>query len=76
MTDLVKGKSVKEVKKLAEKFYSLVKGTQTGSSNGEYEEELGDAVALQGVPRLPVRVKCATLSWHTLEDAFKSIENK
>jgi nitrogen fixation NifU-like protein len=76
MTDLVKGKSVEEVKKLAEKFYSLVKGTQAESSNGTLEEELGDAVALQGVSKFPVRVKCATLSWHTLEEAFKTTGKK
>ncbi len=76
MTDLVKGKSVEEVRKLAEKFYAMVKGTQAESSNGGSEEELGDAVALQGVSKFPVRVKCATLSWHTLEEAFKTSEKK
>ncbi|MFZ1082884.1 MAG: SUF system NifU family Fe-S cluster assembly protein, partial [Candidatus Kryptoniota bacterium] len=45
-------------------------------SNGGSEEELGDAVALQGVSKFPVRVKCATLSWHTLEEAFKTSEKK
>ena len=68
MTDLIKGKQVEEVKKLAEKFYSMVKGTE--STDAE-DEELGDAVALKGVSKFPVRVKCATLSWHTLEEAFK-----
>ncbi len=65
MTDLVKGKSVDEAKKLAEKFYEMVKGTE-----GDFGEELGDAVALQGVSKFPVRVKCATLAWHTLEESF------
>jgi nitrogen fixation NifU-like protein len=73
MTDLVKGKSVEEVKKLAEKFYALVKGTQAETADDSVEEELGDAVALKGVSKFPVRVKCATLSWHTLEDAFKLV---
>jgi nitrogen fixation NifU-like protein len=75
MTDLVKGKSAQEVKELAEKFYSMVKGTQTDDSN-DAEEELGDAVALKGVSKFPMRVKCATLSWHTLEEAFKAGEKK
>lgn len=76
MTDLVKGKSVDEVKKLADKFYSLVKGTKAEAVDGSVDEELGDAVALKGVSKFPVRVKCATLSWHTLEDAFKSADKK
>ncbi len=71
MTDLVIGKSVDEVKTLAAKFYEMVKG-----SGGDYGEELGDAVAFQGVSKFPVRVKCATLGWHTLEEAFKSADKK
>jgi len=76
MTGLVKGKSIDEVKRLASKFYSMVKGTQDGSSNDTDEEELGDAIALKGVSKFPVRVKCATLSWHTLEEAFKAAAKK
>ncbi len=71
MTDLVKGKSIEEAKELAEKFYAMVKGTTE-----ETGEELGDAIAFQGVSKFPVRVKCATLSWHTLEEAFKAGEQK
>ncbi len=73
MTDLIKGKKVEEVKRLAAEFYSMVKGND---SNDIDEEELGDAIALRGVSRFPVRVKCATLSWHTLEEAFKKAEKK
>ncbi|HEY9167783.1 MAG TPA: SUF system NifU family Fe-S cluster assembly protein [Candidatus Kryptonia bacterium] len=65
MTDLVKGKTVEEAKKVARKFYEMVKGNAP-----ESEEELGDAVALRGVSKFPVRVKCATLAWHTLEESF------
>jgi nitrogen fixation NifU-like protein len=70
MTDLVKGKSIGEAKRIADKFYAMVKGTEP--SNDSEQEELGDAVALKGVSKFPVRVKCATLSWHTLEEAFKT----
>jgi nitrogen fixation NifU-like protein len=76
MTDLIKGKSIEEVRKLAEKFYSMVKGTTSDSGDKSEEEELGDAIALKGVSKFPVRVKCATLSWHTLEDALKEVEKK
>ncbi len=71
MTDLVIGKTVEEAGKLAEKFYEMVKGAP-----GDYGEELGDAIAFQGVSKFPVRVKCATLGWHTLEEAFKSADKK
>ena len=37
-------------------------------------EELGDLEAFQGVAKFPVRVKCATLAWHTLEDGLKQRE--
>ncbi len=76
MTDLVKGKTLAEVKELTEKFYAMVKGEGTGTTDESDEEKLGDAVALKGVSRFPVRVKCATLSWHTLEEAFKTADKK
>ncbi len=65
MTDLVRGKTVEDAKQLASKFYEMVKGTE-----GDYGEEMGDAISLQGVSRFPVRVKCATLAWHTLEESL------
>ena len=76
MTDLVKGKTLEEVRQLTEKFYTMVKGEGTATAGGSDDEQLGDAVALKGVSRFPVRVKCATLSWHTLEEAFKTADKK
>lgn len=70
MTDLVKGKTVEEARQLAGKFYEMVKGTE-----GDYGEEMGDAISLQGVSKFPVRVKCATLAWHTLEESFSKTNN-
>jgi nitrogen fixation NifU-like protein len=37
----------------------------------EPAEDLGDLEAFQGVARFPVRVKCATLAWHVLEDGLE-----
>ncbi len=65
MTDLIKGKTVDEARQIAGRFYEMVKGTE-----GDYGEEMGDAISLQGVSKFPVRVKCATLAWHTLEEAL------
>ncbi len=71
MTDLVKGKTIEEAKRLAARFYEMVKGTEN-----DYGEEMGDAISMQGVSKFPVRVKCATLGWHTLEEAFAKGDNK
>lgn len=71
LTDLAKGKSIAEVKVLAEKFYKLVKDV-----NAAEDDQLGDAVALKGVAKFPARVKCATIAWHTLEECFKQLGTK
>lgn len=65
MVDLIKGKPEKEALQLADTFVRMIKGE---ASEAELEL-LEDAQALQGIARMPARVKCAVLSWHTLEDA-------
>ena len=66
MTDLVIGQSIEDVRRLSEQFNKMMT-----DPDGQAPEELGDLEALQGVAKFPVRVKCATLAWHTLEDGFK-----
>jgi len=66
MTQSVKGKSRKEAEKLFEKFHQLV----TGHGNGN-KDELGKLAVFAGVSEFPVRVKCATLAWHTLQAALE-----
>lgn len=68
MTEAVKGKSVKEVDALFQKFHGLM----TGKEEGESMEALGKLEALSGVRQLPVRIKCATLAWHTLQAALQN----
>lgn len=65
MTEAVKGKRVAEALDLAKKFQAMV---VEGASP---DPSLGDLLALQGVAKLPARVKCATLAWHALEEALK-----
>lgn len=65
MIDLIKGKSVKEAKKLIETFLGMIKGTVTDE---EELDVLEDAVVLENVSKLPQRVKCAVLAWHTLDN--------
>ena len=68
MIDLVKGKSVEEAHHLADLFISMIKGRKLSE---EELEELDEAAALEGVSHMPARVKCAVLSWHTLDTALK-----
>jgi len=67
MTQAVKGKSRAEAQKLFERFHKLV---TTGEANGD-RPELGKLAVFSGVSEFPVRVKCATLAWHTLQAAIE-----
>lgn len=64
MTEAVKGKTVAEAEALFEHFHTLLTG------DGEPGEELGKLAAFAGVREFPMRVKCATLAWHTLHAAL------
>ncbi|MGC2110934.1 MAG: SUF system NifU family Fe-S cluster assembly protein [Candidatus Korobacteraceae bacterium] len=66
MTQAVKGKSREDATKLFEHFHRLV----TGHANGN-QTELGKLAVFSGVSEFPVRVKCATLAWHTLQAALE-----
>ncbi|MCS6920029.1 MAG: SUF system NifU family Fe-S cluster assembly protein, partial [Fimbriimonadales bacterium] len=68
MTEAVKGKTLEEAYALIQWATALVKGELEGDM-----DTLGDIVALAGVRNFPVRVKCATLAWHTLEEALKQV---
>ena len=71
MTQAVKGKSKEEAQKIFNMFHKLV---TTGHANGE-RPELGKLEAFSGVSEFPVRVKCATLAWHTLQAALQGTED-
>lgn len=73
MIDLVKGKTLQEVKKLAELFLSMC---QREPLTDEELDQLEEAAALQNVANLPARVKCASMPWHTLLKAIEEIEQK
>jgi nitrogen fixation NifU-like protein len=69
MTESIKGKTRAETEALFERFHQML----TGPDGVELEEndELGKLVVFSGVKEFPVRVKCATLAWHTLNAALK-----
>jgi nitrogen fixation NifU-like protein len=66
LTQMVKGKTRAEAQKLFDKFLQLVKGESEGN-----QAELGKLAVFSGVCEFPVRVKCATLVWHTLQAALE-----
>ncbi len=72
MTDLIKGKNENEVKEIIEDFLSMIKENLELKSKNLKEDEKTKLMCLSGVKQYPMRVKCATLSWHTLVSAFEN----
>jgi nitrogen fixation NifU-like protein len=67
MTEAVKGKTIAEVEDLARRFQELVTGRSDPTTA---RATLGKLAVFSGVSEFPVRVKCASLSWHTLKAAI------
>ena len=65
MTDSVKGKTIEEAETLFERFHRMI--TRPAD---EAVEDLGKLSVFSGVRQFPVRVKCASLAWHTLHSAI------
>jgi nitrogen fixation protein NifU and related proteins len=83
MSAAVKGKSLEETRQLIRAFKALMsihesklEGESDGSDlQAELEGvRLGDLEALQGVVKFPVRIKCATLAWNTLQQALDEVQ--
>ena len=73
MTESLKGKSLEEAEALFGKFHDLVTGNV--ASQGK-TEDLGKLAVFAGVQEFPIRVKCATLAWHTLRAALDKTEDE
>ena len=71
MTELVKGKSFEETKEIMNAFLNMIKNTSEIQSNHLDEDQKTKLMSLSGVKQFPMRVKCATLSWHTLVSAME-----
>ena len=69
MTDALKGKTLSEADAFFEKFHSML--TVPSASQADVEE-LGKLGVLSGVREYPMRVKCASLAWHTLKAAMQA----
>ena len=74
MTDLMKGKSEKEAKEIIDKFLDMIKEKDDINTNLLEEDEKTKLMSLGGVKNYPMRVKCATLSWHALSSALDDFQ--
>ena len=83
MSAAIKGKTVEEARQLTDAFKAMmsIHESDLGADEAPAEEDqaavpdlpLGDLEALRGVVKFPVRIKCATLSWNTLTQAFDEL---
>ena len=76
MTDLVKGKEEFEVKEIVSDFLDMIKEKNELNNNILHEDDKTKLMCLSGVKQYPMRVKCATLSWHTLTSAIDNIKKE
>lgn len=73
MAELLQGQTVEEAIRLCRLFLDMIRGKVTDESQ---LEELEAAITLKDISKMPVRVKCATLGWHTLEMALEKMEKQ
>ena len=66
MADAVRGKSVEEALSMVQRFRDMVMGQEP------FPDDLRKLNVLQGISQFPIRIKCATLSWHTLKAVLES----
>ena len=76
MTGLIKGKEEKEVKEIVADFLEMIKEKENLNTKLLGEDEKTKLMCLSGVKQYPMRVKCATLSWHTLTSAIDKSQNE
>jgi nitrogen fixation NifU-like protein len=76
MTDLVKEKEEKEAKNLIKDFLEMIKEKPELVTKSLSEDEKTKLMSLSGVKQYPMRVKCATLAWHTLTSAIDNTQEE
>jgi nitrogen fixation NifU-like protein len=69
MTEAIKGKKLAEVEDLFSKFHTML---TSDKGSEEDRDALGKLAVFAGVREFPMRVKCATLGWHTLNQALRN----
>ena len=71
MSEILKGKTKEEAKKIITTFFDMIKLNETNEE--KLMETLGDAYAFKNISYMPSRVKCAFLSWKTLEKILEEL---
>ena len=73
MTDMLTGRTVEEAEKLMGGFLHLVKGDAVNGLDPDDREKLE---VMAGVSAFPMRIKCATLAWHTMKSALEGAKTE
>ena len=76
MTDLVRDKEEKEARDLIKDFLNMIKEKSELFTKSLSEDEKTKLMSLSGVKQYPMRVKCATLAWHTLTSAITNSQEE
>jgi len=71
LTELTKGKDLSFIKKISEDFLSMIKNKTKITLNSLAEDQVTTITSLSGVQEFPMRVKCATMVWHTFMSAIE-----
>ena len=71
LTELTKGKDLSFIKKISEDFLSMIKNKSKITLNSLTKDQVTTITSLSGVQEFPMRVKCATMAWHTLLSAVE-----
>ena len=71
LTEVTKGKDLSLIKKLSEDFLNMIKNKTNITLNSLTEDQVTTITSLSGVQEFPMRVKCATMAWHTLLSAVE-----
>lgn len=76
MTEHLKGRTIEESLEVFDKVHMMLTGLHPDEINTEDEKTMGKLNALSGIAEFPMRVKCASLAWHTLKSALKESRDK
>ena len=76
LTDLIRGKEESETKEIIKDFLDMIKTKENLENKSLTEDDITKLMCLSGVKQYPMRVKCATLAWHTLTSAIDNKEEE
>ena len=71
LTEIIKNKEINVTEKIIEDFLNMIKQETRLSINSLSEDQITTIMSLSGVKQFPMRVKCATMAWHTLTSALE-----